>query len=187
MPNDSEYLTGKLLLAMPGMQDPRFERTVIYLCAHSEEGAMGLVINRPCTSIDFPSLLEQLDIDVDDAPDLGLHSGGPVETGRGFVLHTTDYVQESTLTVSPSIALTATVDVLTAIARNEGPRSSLVALGYAGWGPDQLDTEIHRNGWLVADSSEELVFAPDLTTKWPEAMASLGIDISMLSTEAGHA
>jgi len=187
MSENDGYLTGKLLLAMPGMQDPRFERTVIYICAHSEEGAMGLVINRPCTSINFPDLLEQLDIEVDNAPNLALNSGGPVETGRGFVLHTSDYMQDSTLAVSDQIALTATVDILTAIAQNRGPRSSLVALGYAGWGPDQLEGEIQSNGWLTADTTEDLLFRGDLKTKWPRAMASLGIDISMLSSEAGHA
>lgn len=187
MADKDGYLTGQLLLAMPGMDDPRFDRTVIYLCAHSEEGAMGLVINRPCTAIGFPELLEQLDIDVDDAPDLPINSGGPVETGRGFVLHSSDYVQDSTLVVSDAVALTATIDVLTAIAENDGPRSSLIALGYAGWGPGQLDDEIQRNGWLTAEADEELLFHTDLGFKWPRAMAKLGVDVSKLSSEAGHA
>ncbi len=187
MADKEGYLTGQLLLAMPGMEDPRFERTVIYVCAHSDEGAMGLVIDRPCTSIAFPALLEQLEIDVEDAPNLPINSGGPVETGRGFVLHSADYVQDSTLVVSETVALTATIDILTAIAENEGPRSSLIALGYAGWGPGQLDDEVQRNGWMTVEADEELVFYTDLTMKWPRAMAKLGIDVSMLSTEAGHA
>ncbi|RMF11699.1 MAG: YqgE/AlgH family protein [Alphaproteobacteria bacterium] len=187
MDDKEGYLTGQLLLAMPGMEDPRFERTVIYLCAHSDEGAMGLVINRPCTNISFPALLEQLGIDVQNAPEIPINSGGPVETGRGFVLHSADYVQDSTLVVSETVALTATIDVLTAIAENRGPRSSLIALGYAGWGPGQLDAEMQRNGWLTAEADEDLVFNTELNLKWPRAMAKLGVDVSMLSTQAGHA
>lgn len=187
MPDKDGYLTGQLLMAMPGLEDSRFERTVIYVCAHSEDGAMGLVINRPCNAIGFPALLEQLDIDVEDAPELPINSGGPVETGRGFVLHSSDYVQDSTLVVSDTIALTATIDVLTAIASNRGPRASLIALGYAGWGPGQLDDEIQQNGWMTVEADERLVFNTDLKLKWPEAMAKIGVDVSMLSTEAGRA
>lgn len=182
------YLTGKLLLAMPNMEDPRFTRRVIYICAHTADGAMGLVINQLCSQISFPSLLEQLDIEIEGvAPSLPIYGGGPVETGRGFVLHSADYVQESTLVVSETIALTATVDVLTAIAEGRGPRSSLIALGYAGWGPGQLESEIQRNGWLTAEADEDLVFHTPLDSKWPRAMAKIGIDLSMLSTEGGSA
>jgi len=182
------YLTGKLLLAMPNMEDPRFARRVIYICAHTADGAMGLVINQLCSQITFPSLLEQLDIEIKGvAPSLPIHGGGPVETGRGFVLHSADYVQETTLVVSETIALTATVDVLTAIAEGRGPRSSLIALGYAGWGPGQLESELQRNGWLTAEADEDLVFHAPLDAKWPRAMAKIGIDLSMLSTEGGSA
>ncbi len=183
-----DYLEGQLLLAMPSMGDPRFERSVIYMCAHSPEGAMGLVVNKMAGNITFPQLLDQLSIDV-DGPDEGVlvHSGGPVEPTRGFVLHSADYVQDSTLIVSETVALTATVDILKAIARQSGPQHSLLALGYAGWGAGQLDSEIQANGWLNTEADDELLFRTESELKWPLAMAKLGVDISMLSTEAGHA
>lgn len=179
---------GQLLLAMPGMADSRFDRSVIYLCSHDESGAMGLVINHEFRSLDFEQLLEQLDIEADDTPpDVIVHGGGPVEPGRGFVLHTADYVQESTLIVSETIALTATVDILSAIAAGRGPKDHVIALGYAGWGAGQLEQEIQNNAWLTAEGDEEIVFHTELEQKWPRAMAMLGIDASMLSAEAGHA
>lgn len=188
MRNTDGYLTGQLLLAMPAMEDPRFVRAVIYICAHTADGAMGLLINRRCSTISFPGLLEQLEIDIrGTAPHIPIYSGGPVETGRGFVLHSADYVQDSTLVVSETIALTATVDILTAIAESRGPRSSLIALGYAGWGPEQLENEIQRNGWLTAEADEELIFNTEMQMKWPRAMAKIGVDVSMLSSDAGHA
>ena len=191
MTSDSEqsgYLEGQLLIAMPQMSDPRFERTVIYLCAHSAAGAMGLVINRALEHITFPDLLNQLGIDVPTIEDqIVVQFGGPVESGRGFVLHTADYVQESSLVVNDDIALTATVDVLKAMATGSGPRHSLLALGYAGWAPGQLDAEIQANGWLHAVPDNQLVFGADLIDKWPKAMAKAGVDVSLLSTEAGHA
>ncbi len=184
----SGYLEGQLLIAMPQMSDPRFERTVIYLCAHSAAGAMGLVINRALEHITFPDLLNQLGIDVPTIEDqIVVQFGGPVESGRGFVLHTADYVQESSLVVNDDIALTATVDVLKAMATGSGPRHSLLALGYAGWAPGQLDAEIQANGWLHAVPDNQLVFGADLIDKWPKAMAKAGVDVSLLSTEAGHA
>ena len=185
---ENRYFVGKLLLAMPAMQDPRFERAVIYMCAHSAEGAMGLVINQINSGISFPGLLEQLDIETRrPIADIAVHTGGPVEMGRGFVLHSADYVQESTLIVSETMALTATVDILRAIAEGHGPKSSILALGYAGWGPGQLDAEIRANGWLIAEADSELIFYTNNSLKWPRAMAKLGIDISMLSSDAGHA
>lgn len=185
---DDGYLTGQLLLAMPGMDDPRFARSVIYICAHNADGAMGLVINRLNTAITFPELMTQLGIATrGSVPQIPIFGGGPVETGRGFVLHSADYVQESTLVVSETIALTATVDVLSAIAEARGPRSNLIALGYAGWGPGQLEDEIHKNGWLTVEADENLVFHTDISLKWPRAIAKLGIDLTMLSTHAGHA
>ena len=182
------YLSGQILVAMPGLTDPRFARTVIYMCAHSADGAMGLVLNRALESLTFPDLLEQLGIETDSVEDpIKIHFGGPVESGRGFVLHTPDYVQDATLVVDGEIALTATVDILKAIAGGTGPRRCLLALGYAGWGPGQLDNEIKSNGWLNVAADDELIFGPDLDSKWDRAMGKIGIDPRMLSDTAGHA
>jgi putative transcriptional regulator len=182
------YLTGQLLIAMPSMQDNRFARTVIYLCAHNAEGAMGLVINRLAGAVTFPDLLQQLNIPSEGVDkEIRIHFGGPVETGRGFVLHSGDYLHDSTLPVADEVALTATIDILQDIAKGEGPRRSLLALGYAGWGPGQLDHEIQANGWLHVAPDEQLVFDDDLDGKWDRAIAKLGFDISLLSGDAGHA
>jgi putative transcriptional regulator len=186
--HDEGYLTGQLLIAMPGMADPRFARTVVYVCAHNEEGAMGLVINRLIGSITFPDLLEQLGIEnAGIGRNIEVHFGGPVESGRGFVLHSGDYEQDGTLKVSNHLSLTATIDILRDIASGGGPRLSMLALGYAGWGPGQLDSEIQANGWLHVEADEELVFDQNLDGKWERAISKLGIDPSMLSGEAGHA
>ena len=185
---EGQTLTGQLLIAMPGMQDPRFAKTVIYMCAHGPEGAMGLVINRLLDSLNFTDLLEQLGIDTPPAGEpIEVHFGGPVESGRGFVLHSADYVQDATLVVDDEIALTATVDILKAIASGGGPKRSLLALGYAGWGEGQLDTEIKANGWLHVQPDDELIFGTDMDSKWERAMGKLGIDPRMLSDDAGHA
>jgi putative transcriptional regulator len=182
------YLTGQLLIAMPTIPDQRFQRTVIYMCAHNADGAMGLVINRLFGSITFPDLLEQLGIDSPgSAANMRVHFGGPVESGRGFVLHSTDFVREGTMQVDDKIALTATVDILRAIADGRGPKHALLALGYAGWGPGQLDTEMQANGWLNAPADDRLLFDRDLDSKWERAIAKLGVSLSMLSGEAGHA
>ncbi|HZD25519.1 MAG TPA: YqgE/AlgH family protein [Alphaproteobacteria bacterium] len=182
------YLTGQLLIAMPSIGDPRFERTVIYICAHSTDGAMGLIVNRLAEEIDFDELLDQLDVDHNGGShDLRVHVGGPVETGRGFVLHTLDYQQDSTLVVSDSIGLTATVDILRAIAEDRGPAHCLLALGYAGWAAGQLDTEIQANGWLNAPADLALVFDDDIDGKWRRALTKVGVDLSFLSSHAGHA
>lgn len=182
------YLTGQLLVAMPGIGDERFDKTVIYLCAHSDEGAMGLVVNREIDSLTFPDLLEQLNIEPDPgAQSIQVQFGGPVESGRGFVLHSPDYVQDGTLVVDNAIALTATVDILRAIADGDGPKNTMLALGYAGWGPGQLDMEIRSNGWLHVPADEDLVFGGDLEQKWERAMTKIGIDPRMLSDVAGHA
>jgi putative transcriptional regulator len=181
-------LTGQLLVAMPQMADPRFTRTVIYLCAHSAEGAMGLVVNRLIESLTFPSLLEQLGLEAEDtAADMPIHFGGPVESSRGFVLHSADYLQDSTLVIDDEIALTATIDVLRAIAAGGGPRRRVLALGYAGWAPGQLDAEIQANGWMLVPADFDLVFGIDNDGKWQSALAKIGIDLSLLSSEAGHA
>lgn len=182
------YLGGQLLAAMPTMGDPRFERTVIYVCAHNEEGAMGLVLNRLVDSLTFPDLLSQLGIDPAPGQDeIRIHFGGPVETGRGFVLHSAEYLQDSSLQVSDQVALTATVDILRDIAEGQGPRQRLLALGYAGWGPGQLDREIQDNGWLTLSADEALVFGDGVEDKWERAIAKIGLDISKLSAASGRA
>jgi putative transcriptional regulator len=182
------YLTGQFLIAMPGMPDDRFQQTLIYVCAHGPEGAMGLVVNKLMDAISFPDLLEQLEITVPpEGEGIEVLFGGPVETGRGFVLHSPDYVHDGTMVVNDDVALTATVDVLKAIAGGDGPRQSLLALGYAGWGPGQLDDEIKDNGWLSVDADTELLFDTSVDSKWQGAMKKLGIDPLMLSDNAGNA
>ena len=184
----TSYLSGKLLLAMPGMTDQRFDRSVIFICSHDETGAMGVVINQVFDNLNFADLLEQLDIDrPEDTQDVLLHAGGPVEPGRGFVLHSADYVQDSTMIVSEKLALSATIDILKAIASGDGPIKHLLALGYAGWGAGQLEQEIQSNSWMTSDADDEVIFNTDIDMKWGRAMAMLGIDVSMLSAEAGHA
>jgi putative transcriptional regulator len=180
-------LTGQLLVAMPHMADPRFARSVVYLCAHSGEGAMGLVVNRLIDSLTFESLLEQLGVEASVPADMPVHFGGPVESSRGFVLHTTDYLQDSTLLIDDEIALTATIDVLKAIATGEGPKQRVLALGYAGWAAGQLDAEIQANGWLLVPADLDLVFGNDNGAKWARSLAKIGVDLTLLSSEAGHA
>ncbi len=181
------YLTGQLLVAMPTMSDPRFERTVIYLCAHSKAGALGLIINRIADHISFGDLLTQLGIAGPPEREIRVHVGGPVEQARGFVLHSADYVRETTLVVSEEIALTASIDVLAAIASGQGPRRSLLALGYAGWDAGQLESEIQQNGWLQVSADEELLFGKNIANKWMKAIRKIGLDVSALSSESGHA
>ena len=190
------YLDGRLLIAMPVMGDPRFERSVIYLCAHSSEGAMGIMVNRPAGSIDFPELLVQLNIiDKDEqiklpenAETLKVLRGGPVDTGRGFVLHSSDfYLDNATLPIDDKICLTATVDILKAIANGSGPKHAILALGYAGWRAGQLEAEIQGNGWLHCDADQDLVFGNDVEEKYARALRKIGVDPGKLSNEAGHA
>ncbi|MEE2662292.1 MAG: YqgE/AlgH family protein [Pseudomonadota bacterium] len=182
------YLTGQLLVAMPQMLDERFSTSVIYLCAHTEDGAMGLVVNKLLENVDLPDLLKQLDLEPDlKGVGIRVHFGGPVESGRGFVLHSGDYVQDATMVINDHIALTATTDVLRDIAAGDGPQNSFFALGYAGWGPGQLDAEIQANGWLSLEADNNLVFGSDPKTVWQAALAKMGIDISMLSGDAGQA
>ncbi len=185
---EAGYLTGQLLVAMPQMEDPRFSRSVVYLCAHTEDGAMGLVLNKLVENVSFPDLLEQLNLQTGPVDDkLHIHFGGPVETGRGFVLHSSDYMQDATLVIDKNVSLTATVDILKAIADGGGPHRSLLALGYAGWSPGQLEQEIQANGWLCVDADPQLIFGSEIGDKWQGAMAKIGIDFSQLSGEAGHA
>ena len=179
-------LTGQLLVAMPQMQDPRFMRSVIFLCAHNAEGAMGLVVNKIIEQPSIEDLLRQLGIAPDGFVGAQVHFGGPVESGRGFVLHSADYTEEATLVVS-GVGLTATTDILRAIGSGTGPRRSFLALGYAGWGPGQLDAEIQANGWLHVAADDDLIFDGGLDDKWRRAIGKLGVDPSALSGDAGHA
>jgi putative transcriptional regulator len=182
-------LTGKLLIAMPGMGDPRFEHSVVFMCAHSADGAMGIIINKPNPDITFHGLLDQLKIGrVDGCPNRAVHFGGPVGMGRGFVLHSGDYRPgASSMTVNPTFAMTATLDILKAMAQGDGPREAILALGYAGWSPGQLESEISANGWLTGDAAPDLVFGTDNGGKWGAALRAMGVDARMLSSQAGHA
>jgi putative transcriptional regulator len=190
------YLDGQMLIAMPTMRDERFTRSVIYVCAHSSEGAMGIVVNQPATNIRFSELLVQLEVipaaeSIQLPPRAGVVKvlkGGPVETGRGFVLHSADFVIEnSTLPIDEGICLTATLDILKAIARGNGPESAVLALGYAGWAPGQLESEIQENGWLHCPADPELIFGSDIDGKYGKALRKIGIEPGKLSSEAGHA
>ena len=183
------FLDGKFLVAMPGMNDPRFKQAVIFMCAHTPEGAMGLIINRPAHGLDFANLMEQLGVEGDklaDGPTVMF--GGPVEHGRGFVLHSTDYFTKGgTMPISDDFGMTATLDVLTDMANGKGPEQRLLCLGYSGWGPGQLEAEIRANGWLIFDAAPKIVFDTPEAEKWNAAMSSLGFDPAMLSAEGGQA
>jgi len=180
-------LSGQLLIAMPQMQDPRFMRSVIFMCAHNADGAMGLVLNKIIEELSLADVLKQLGVAAGGLGGAPIHFGGPVEAGRGFVLHSADYTEDATLVVEGSIGLTATLEILRAIARGEGPRRALLALGYAGWGPGQLDAEIQANGWLHVAADDELVFGQGLDDKWRRAIGKLGVDPFALSGDSGHA
>jgi putative transcriptional regulator len=190
------YLDGQMLIAMPTMGDDRFARSVIYVCAHSPEGAMGIIVNQPASNISFRDLLVQLDVvetaDLIEPPPVTggvkVLKGGPVETSRGFVLHSSDFfIENSTLPIDDGVCLTATLDILKAIARGDGPKSAVLALGYAGWAPGQLENEIHQNVWLHCAADSELIFGQDNEGKYEKALKKIGIDLGMLSSEAGHA
>lgn len=192
----ASYLDGQLLVAMPGMTDERFARSVIYLCAHSAEGAMGIIVNKPAADLNMPDLLVQLDIiRQDDAIRLPIRvghmpvlMGGPVESSRGFVLHSPDFhIDQSTLLIDDGICLTATVEILRAIAAGTGPRDAVLALGYAGWQAGQLESEIQANGWLHCPADPDLIFNTALDAKYDRALRAIGIEPAMLSTSAGHA
>ena len=190
------FLDGQMLVAMPNMTDDRFARSVVYMCAHSEEGAMGIVINRAATKIKFTELLVQLDvIEKTDAVALPINveatqvlKGGPVETGRGFVLHSSDFfIDNSTLSIDEDVSLTATIDILRALAKGAGPSKAVLALGYAGWQAGQLESEMQQNGWLNVPADPALIFDPTLDTKYARAVNYLGIDLARLSPHAGRA
>src|SRR5262249_52472956 len=190
------YLDGQMLIAMPSMRDERFSRSLIYVCAHSSEGAMGIIVNQIAANVNFPDLLVQLEVipaaDVIQLPQragtVKVLKGGPVESGRGFVLHSADFfIENSTLPIDEGICLTATLDILKAIARGDGPASAVLALGYAGWAPGQLENEIQENGWLHCAADTDLIFGTDNDNKYERALKKLGIAVGMLSSEAGHA
>lgn len=191
----THFLSGQLLIAMPGMSDPRFDKSVIYMCAHSEQGAMGLIVNKTAPLMRFGDLLAQLDLlphtPPDHAPDIlamPVLYGGPVEPERGFVLHSSDYLsEEASLPVSDSIAITATVDILRDLAVGKGPTRALLALGYSGWAPGQIEDEIQRNGWLTCEADDEIIFRLDFAARYVAALRKLKIDPAMLSTESGRA
>lgn len=187
----AENLTGKILIAMPGMSDPRFSRSVVLICAHSDEGAMGLVLNHPLPEIGFSDLLDQLDIEAGDGSrPIEVRFGGPVEPGRGFVLHKVPEHgedPEGRLRIGDALAMTTTRDILEDMANGEGPESAVLVLGYAGWGPGQLEAEMLANGWLTGDGGDELIFGEDHDHKWQAALRAQGIDPSLLSAAAGHA
>jgi putative transcriptional regulator len=192
----STFLDGQLLVAMPWMTDERFARAVIYVCAHSAEGAMGIVLNRPAANLNMPDLLVQLEIVPEQerirlpqkVGQMQVLMGGPVETSRGFVLHSPDFhIAQSTLPIDDSVCLTATVDILRAIARGDGPENAVLALGYAGWGAGQLEFEMQSNGWLNCPADAELIFKTAVDTRYEMALRRIGIEPAMLSMQAGHA
>ena len=188
MSNEAEFLTGKLLVAMPGMGDPRFAKAVIFMCEHSSGGAMGLMVNKPAPELRFGDLLRQLKIEANAKAGTQIYFGGPVEHGRGFVLHSSDYdLAESTMNVTSCFGMTATVDVLRDIAEGTGPQKALLALGYSGWAPGQLEGELQANGWLTCDADEALIFATEPGQRWDAAMKKIGIDPRLLSAEGGRA
>jgi len=196
MGTQASFLDGKFLIAMPAVEESSFARTVVYMCAHSSEGAMGLIINKPLAHLSFRDLMVQLEVIPDDphlvlptpARSMTVHRGGPVESGRGFVLHTSDYhLENSTLPISEDISLTATMEILKAIADGRGPEHALLTLGYAGWAPGQLESEIQANGWLTCDPSVDIIFDADDDSRYTRALASLGVDLAALSPVAGRA
>lgn len=184
----STSLTNHFLIAMPGLVDPNFARTVTYVCEHSDAGAMGIVINRPL-EVRLGELLDQLDIATvrRNVRQAAVYQGGPVQPERGFVLHTAGIAFDSTLNITPEISVTTSRDVLEAIASGDGPAQSLIALGYAGWGSGQLEQEMSANAWLSGPASTDIIFRLDTGSRWLAAAQLLGVDMNLLSGEAGHA
>ena len=181
-------LTGKLILSMPQISDSRFNHSVIYICSHMEQGAMGLILNKVFDSVSFAEVLKQFDLNIETPfESVPVYFGGPVETGRGFVLHSNDFSHEGTMNIDENVSLTATLDILKSIAHGQGPSSYLLALGYAGWGPGQLEHEIQENSWLIAPADPKIIFDDRLQAKWTGAMQTIGVDTEKLSSEMGHA
>lgn len=185
---NGDSLQAQLLIAMPSMQDERFQRSVIFMCSHTADaGAMGLMINKQLPNLQFADLARQLDIEAENSPPITMHFGGPVETGRGFVLHSDDYHRDATVPMAEGVSMTATVDILRAMASGAGPGDAILALGYAGWAPGQLEQEIQRNDWLHCTADSDIIFEVALDSKWEAAVRRIGIDPSMLSMQAGRA
>lgn len=185
--NNGNYLTGKCLVSMPNMEDERFADSLIYICSHTKDGAMGFVVNKKIKEFSFADLANQLPINtLKPITPIDLHQGGPLEKVRGFVLHSTDYIKEDTIVVDGCIAVSSSIDVITDIAFGMGPKENLIALGYASWAPKQLEQEIINNTWLVTCPTPELVFRTKDEDKWQKAIDSLGIDMTRLSTKVGH-
>ncbi len=185
--NKPGYLTGHLLVAMPHMEDPRFARSVVFLCAHSADGAMGIVVNKVMDNISFSELLQQLKIETGEEAEQAVHYGGPVESGQGFILHSADYQHDSSLVIDGRYALTTSIDILRAMVEGRGPKRSVFALGYAGWAPGQLDAELQANGWLHLPADDDAIFTLDPDAKWQYCMRRIGVDSGRLTTESGHA
>lgn len=184
----SGYLTGQFLLSMPQLEDIRFKRTVIYMCGHDKNGAMGIIVNKPLPAPSFAELFLQIGLPLPYLDqNITIHRGGPVESDRGFILHSVDYMHEATIQISDSVALTATVDVLKALSQGSGPKQYLIALGYAGWGAGQLESELLNNSWLTAEATSKSLFTSDPAEKWEEVMLQLGVNSQYLAYQAGHA
>ncbi len=186
----SDCLVGKFLIAMPNMADPRFYKTVIYMCAHSEQGAMGIIVNKLLHQLPYADLMSQLSLSTmegESEGDVLIHFGGPVDVERGFVLHSLDYKEESTVVIGESVGLTATSNILREIGKTTGAKKNMLTLGYAGWNPGQLDRELRRNSWLIVNADMDLIFDGNLNVKWDTAIASIGVDKTFLSNEMGHA
>jgi putative transcriptional regulator len=183
------FLEGKILIALPGMPDPRFEKTIIYMCAHSGEGAMGIIVNKPVEGLSFSDLMKKLEVQVTGkTPDMPVLYGGPMETGRGFVLHSGEYESaDATLPVAEDVSLTTTIEILRAMSEGRGPQKAIFALGYAGWSPGQIENELRGNGWIHCDADSSLLFGGQFESKWAMALKKLGIDASGLSAHAGRA
>lgn len=185
--DEPRFLSGQFLLAMPGIGDPRFEKAVIAMCVHDGEGALGIGLGRVIPRLGLHDLLKQLDIGPGEAPNVAIHHGGPVEPQRGFILHTDDWTGEDSVRVADRWVLSATLDILKAVAAGEGPSRWVVALGYAGWGPGQLDEELARHGWFVTDGSDHLLYDCHVESRWAAAFQSAGIDPRLLAAESGTA
>ena len=191
-PTGAGFLDGQILIAMPGMQDPRFHRSLVYLCDHSADGAMGLIVNKRADNLKLKDLFGRLGIPIGDGPSelarAPVHYGGPVEMGRGFVLHSSDYhSDDATMQIDDATSMTATLDILHAMATHRGPNRAIIALGYAGWAPGQLEAELQANGWLACPADENLLFGADEDSKWNQALAKLGVHPAMLSPTGGRA
>ena len=189
MVNHNSNLAGKLLIAMPGMGDPRFTHSVVFIGTHSEDGAMGLIINKPNPKLELKTILGHLDISSGPStPNIPVHFGGPVEQSRGFLLHSAEYMGDpDTVIISTDFAITATIEILKDLSQGFGPNTRLLALGYSGWAAGQLEAELLANGWLICDASFEIVFGLADADKWAKALDSLGIDPTMLSSQSGRA